>query len=221
MDTVNSSSIELATDEKLHESRVEEATSEIQPGEETITNFMQVDSSVDFKMSEPSVIDEDEWISFHSGRFFSYAFSIFLVLFAIITAVGFLIPAFSSRPQFYLDICKSDSCSSKLDLECINGKCQCPSNKFYASGCKQKKIYLEKCHNISSQCDDSVYLFCLDGSCKCSQINYWNGRNCQAKHLYNGQCGNDNDRCLTSSMLYCDVNKMICQCRSDRLVLMT
>lgn len=108
--------------------------------------------------------------------------------------------------------CIDRSCNKQLDLQCINGKCQCKQGYYYEKGCMQKKSYLEKCNTKLRNCMNGTNLVCRDGVCKCDNLRYWNGRECITRSTYDERCYNSDRECLNDALLVCDlsINKCVC-----------
>lgn len=115
---------------------------------------------------------------------------------------------------YYGASCANRSCQNNLGLQCINDQCQCNKDSFYLNKCIIKKTKSEKCHHISSICDDTKHLLCLNGLCDCDDRNYWNISYCYPKQTYQGACQSD-IHCLTNALLYCDTIQMKCLCSID------
>ena len=145
--------------------------------------------------------------------------SIFVSIFAaiLIALAAALYVYFSKRPALYNESCIGRSCTSGLNMKCINGICTCPSSDYYyQKGCLAKKAYLEQCSSISNNCQDKKNLVCLDGLCKCNNTFYWNSVQCVSKSSFGGPCTNDN-QCLTRTKMKCDLTSKTCICDSTRL----
>lgn len=140
-----------------------------------------------------------------------------LITIAIGVICFFIAPAvLKSDGSYHQDCSFKTSCSKTLALECIRGKCDCNSDKFYAKGCQLKKGYLQHCNGNSDFCTSHSNLVCLDGMCKCDGFQYWNGELCAPKQSFNESCQGNDIACEITALLYCDISANICVCGKER-----
>lgn len=141
---------------------------------------------------------------------------IILLILGLATGIVLLVIMFSQPVAYYGESCTDKKCLKSLGLECIDNECKCNSDSYYRRQCDAKKDYMEKCHNVSAQCNDKKNLLCTDGLCLCNKFNYWNGESCFPKVEFDEVCKSSDFECLTSSLLYCNTQLMKCRCNSDR-----
>ena len=126
-----------------------------------------------------------------------------------------LIVVYAQMPGLYMESCKGRSCTSGLNLKCVNNTCVCTSNEFYSKSCEKKKTYSEHC-SLLLPCEDGKSLLCRDGVCKCNSTSYWKSTSCTPKKGYKQDCSNTS-QCLNDLlMLTCDSISKKCLCNSAR-----
>ncbi|CAF3215606.1 unnamed protein product [Rotaria sp. Silwood2] len=137
--------------------------------------------------------------------------------------------------RVYNESCTSTSqCDYRINLECSNNLCSCPSGTNYDSSisssgvmgyCEPAAGYMENC-TASLICSSSQNLFCdlsyygganMSGICQCnSSWSYWDGTTCAKKLSIGGQCSN-NTHCIASDGLFCsNYTQSIGTCDCDK-----
>lgn len=152
-------------------------------------------------------------------RWASVSITVSLILISIGVVGFFIIPNYKKpRTASYKNACGITGCSKSLNLECINGICDCTSDKYYANGCQFRKHYGEPCNSNSSYCVINSNLSCLDGICKCDYSYYWDLESsiCLPKNSNDKFCKNNDNECMTSNLLYCESISKKCLCPNDR-----
>lgn len=140
-----------------------------------------------------------------------------VIVFSLIVLTAILLTLFTIKNSaIYGDKCLNGLCRSDLGLVCLNESCACSNDYFHHyDGCQTKRLYLERCHNISAPCAESINLYCIDGVCKCDNMSFWNKQYCESKRTYNETCKSRNSiECQTSQLLEC--NGVKCSCGYKR-----